>query len=159
MNLRTIESPPLFKLLGYLEAVSDCIRSGELKWYFDVTLFESDDIVVDISLLVKTAYPESLPEKAEIREVSITNVADTFKYHFCRGSQPRNLSEVLHPSYGGLWEHLNECLQLDESRFYEYRTSDRLDVFGGGGIAGEFAFVIVNDKLRQCLLLSAGDCD
>ena len=53
MNLREIEPPPLFKLLGYLEAVSDFIRTDELKWYFDVKLFEYDDIVLDIALLVR----------------------------------------------------------------------------------------------------------
>ena len=160
MNLREIEPPPLFKLLGYLEAVSDFIRTDELKWYFDVKLFEYDDIVLDIALLVKAAYPESFPDKAKIREGSITGLVDTFKHELGRGREPRDLSEVLNPVYGGgLWEHLNECLQLEESRIYEYITSDVLDDFGSGGVVGNFAVVIVNDNLRRCLFLSGGDCD
>jgi hypothetical protein len=31
MNLKAIESPALYKFIGYLDAVSDFIRTGELK--------------------------------------------------------------------------------------------------------------------------------
>jgi hypothetical protein len=61
INLKALEPPALYKLIGYLDAVSDFIRTGELKWYFDVKLFEYDEVLSDIGLLVKTAYPGSFP--------------------------------------------------------------------------------------------------
>jgi hypothetical protein len=52
-----------------------------------------------------------------------------------------------------------ESLQLEESRIYEYTTSDVPDDFGKGGIVGNFAAVILNENQRRCLFLSGGDCD
>lgn len=162
MNLRAIEPPALYKFSGYLEAVSDFIRTGELKWYFDVRLFETDDARSDIGLLVKTAYPGSFPEKSEITEASITDLVETFRHELGRWleSQER-LSALtrLTDRCGEMWGHLNECVLLEDSRIYEYTTSDVLDDFGSGGIVGNFAAVIVNESQRRCLFLSGGDCD
>jgi hypothetical protein len=162
MNLKGIEPPALYKLIGYLEAVSDFIRTGELKWYFDVRLFEYDEVVSDIGLLVKTAYPESFPEKAEISEASITDLVETFRHEFGRRLESPERLSILTPvtdRRGEMWDHLNECLLLEESRIYQYTTSDVLDDFGSGGIVGNFAAVIVNENQRRCLFLSGGDCD
>src|SRR5918992_4733159 len=70
MNLREIEPPALHKLEGYLEAVSEFIRTGELKWYFDVRLFECEETGSDVRLFIGEIYPDAKLEKAEISEAS-----------------------------------------------------------------------------------------
>ena len=162
MNLKAVEPPALYKFIGYLDAISDFIRTGQLKWYFDVRLFEYDEVVSDIGQLVKTAYPGSFPEKAEISEGSITDLVDTFRHEFGRWLESPERLSMLTPvtdRRGEMWNHLNECLRLEESRIYEYTTSDGLDDFGSGGIVGNFAAVILNENQRRCLFLSGGDCD
>src|SRR3954453_12295822 len=97
MNLKAIESPALYKVIGYLEAVSDFIRTGELKWYFDVRLFEYDEDVSDIGLLVKTAYPGSFPDKAEITEGSITDLVHTFRHELGHRLESPDRLSILTP--------------------------------------------------------------
>src|SRR5687767_874844 len=162
MNLRAIEPPALYKLIGYLEAVSDFIRTGELKWDFDIKLFEYDEVVSDVRLLVKSAYPGSFPDKAQIIEGSLSDLVDIFKHEFGRGSQQSELLTNLTPvteMRGELWNYLNGCLSLPGARLYVYTASDMLDDFGSGGIIGNFAAVILNESQRRCLFLSGGDCD
>lgn len=62
MHLKEIAPAPLYRLEGYLGAVSDFIRTGELKWYFDAVLFEVEGAVPDIKRLVSAAYPDCRPE-------------------------------------------------------------------------------------------------
>ena len=116
MNLKAIDPPALYKFTGYLEAVSDFIRSGELKWYFDVRLFEFDEVPSDIGLLVKTVYPGSFPERAEISEGSITDLVDTFRHELGRGLESPEWSKILRPvteSRGEMWDYLDECVSLE----------------------------------------------
>ena len=162
MNLKAIDPPALYKFTGYLEAVSDFIRSGELKWYFDVRLFEFDEVPSDIGLLVKTVYPGSFPERAEISEGSITDLVDTFRHELGRGLESPEWSKILRPvteSRGEMWDYLDECVSLEGVRIYDYTTSDMLDDFGSGGLVGNFAAVVLNEDQRRCLFLSGGDCD
>jgi hypothetical protein len=54
MKLKQIDSPELHKLVGYLQVVSDIIRTGELKWYFDISLFEYEgDTALNITPAIK----------------------------------------------------------------------------------------------------------
>ena len=162
MNLREIEPSALHKLEGYLEAVSDFIRTGELKWYFDVRLFEVEGAVSDLRQLIKEAYPDSKPEKSEITEGTIRDLLDTLKHELGRGLPPteglRILTPVIEPHLG-MWQYLGECIGYEQARFFEYITEERLDGFGAGGIIGNFAFVILNESQQRCLMFSGGDCD
>ena len=67
MKLEPIELPNLYELRGYLEAVSDLVRTGQLRWYFDTKLFEMDVSEFSIQELIKTAYPQSHPDSATRR--------------------------------------------------------------------------------------------
>ena len=64
MELKEIESHHVYKVVGYLDAIGDVIRTGELKWSFDARLFEYDGTFSDIQSLIKKAYPDSKPELA-----------------------------------------------------------------------------------------------
>jgi hypothetical protein len=162
MNLREIEPPALYKLEGYLEAVSDFIRTGELKWYFDVRLFEVEGAVSDVRQLIKEAYPDSKPEKAEITEGTIRDLLDTLKHELGRSlpemESLRILTPVVEPHLG-LWQHLGECIGCEQAHFFEYTTKEKLDGFGTGGIIGNFAFVILDESQQRCMMFSGGDCD
>jgi len=163
MNLKELEPPALYKLVGYLGAVSDFIRTGELKWYFDVRLVEYDEVVSDIALLVKVAYPESFPEQAQIKECSIADLVDAFWRELDIGLESSYPSSKIRRSVTErqveMWDYLNECVPLEGSRIYEYVTSAVRDEFGSGGITGNFAAVVLNESHRRCVFLSGGDCD
>jgi len=162
MNLTEIETPDLLKLIGYLEAVSDSIRTGELKWYFDVRLFECEGPFSDIKVLIKAAYPESNPETAEITEGSIHDLAETLRHELGRRLEPIEGLRLLTPVTelrGEMWQYLKECIDYEQSRIFEYTTTDGLDTFCSGGTVGNFAAVILNENQKRCLMLSGGDCD
>ena len=74
MKLEAIELPKLHELRGYLEAVSDLVRTGQLKWYFDTKLFEMDVSEFSIQELIKTAYPQAYPDSATITECSESRI-------------------------------------------------------------------------------------
>lgn len=89
MYLNDLECPAAYKLLGYLEAVGDFIRTGEVKWYFAVRLVET--------------------------------------------------------------------IAYDESRVFEYFNPESDELLHG--ITGYFAVIILNEKLRRCLILSGSTSD
>ncbi len=163
MNLKQIDPPALYQLLGYLGAVSDFVRTGELKWYFDIKLFEYEETPApDIRDFIGTAFPDSKPSLAEITEASVQDLAETFKHEFGRWLHPDVSQKLLTPLTelrGEVWEYMNECIDYSQSQIFEYYASERSDEFGNRGIAGSFAFVILNDTQKRCLFVAAGDCD
>jgi hypothetical protein len=162
MNLKEIETPDVYKLIGYLDAVGDFIRTGELKWSFDVRLFDCEGTFSDIQSLIKAAYPDSTPELADISEGSISDLVETFRHEFGRWLDPTTSAKLLRPvteMYSEIWQHLNACIDYENSRVFEYFTQEPLDDFRGGGIVGNIAAVILNENQKRCLMLSGGDCD
>lgn len=149
--------PALYKLQGYLEATSDFIKTGELKWGFEVTLYEYENPDLDVVQLVKAAYPESHPEKAEITECSLEDMLETFKHELGRCLPAMETKRILQPIlslYAGMWQYLNECIDYKQSRFFEFFPSDEPNGLIGG-ILGEFAFIICNENTHHCLILLA----
>ena len=162
MNLKEIETPELHKLLGYLDAVADFIRGGELKWYFDAKLFDCEGAFTDVRPLIKTAYPDSKPELADIDEGSISDFVATLKHEFSKWLKPPEVATLLRPVTDmrtELWQHLKACVDYENARVFEYYTREPIDGFGSGGITGNFAAVILNETQKRCLMLSGGDCD
>lgn len=162
MNLKEIETPEVYKLIGYLDAVGDVIRTAELKWSFDAKLFEYEGSFSDIQSLIKTAYPGSKPELAEIDEGSIQDLVETFKHELGRwlpASESLRLLTPVTELRGEMWNYVNACVDLENSRVFEYFTQEPLDDFRGGGIVGNIAAVILNEHQNRCLFLSGGDCD
>ncbi len=160
MNLKDIENPALYKLEGYLEAVSDFIRTGELRWCFEVKLFEYEESVSDISQLIEAAYPSSKHEKAKMHEASIDDVRETFKHELgqflSRNESLRMLTPVT-SLYSEMWQYMRECIDLEESRIYEYFSSEKDGLLNG--IAGDFAFIMHDERMRRCLIFIGVTCD
>lgn len=160
MNLKEIETPALHKLDGYLEAVSEFIRTGELKWYFEAKLFECEESVPDIRQLIVAAYPNAKPEKAEIREASAADMVDTLEHELGRFCPPIEALRVLGPIStftAALWQYLSECIDYEHSQIFEYFSSEKDGLLCG--IMGDFAFIIYNEHLHRCLILSGATCD
>jgi hypothetical protein len=135
-----------------------------LKWYFDVRLFEFEDIYPSVQGLVKAAYPGSLPHKAEIKELSIYELGQAVKRELGVEFNDPALSNILGlvtGFQGEILDYLNECLNFDGlgTRIYEYQTAEQLDEFGSGGLTGDFAAVVIDDKQHRCLFLIGGDSD
>ena len=160
MSLKEIDSPALYKLAGYLEAVSEFIRTGELKWYFDVRLFECEGAAPDIRRLIEAAYPDAKPDKAEISEASAHDVVETLGHELGRFCPPVEALRVLGPisTYtAAMWEYLSECVDYERCRIYEYFSSEKDGLLHG--IAGEFAVIFYNERLNRCLILSGVTSD
>ena len=162
--MKEIKPPALYKLMGYLEAFGDCIRKSELKWYFEVRLFEFEDIYPSVQVLVKDAYPGSFPETAEIKELSIYELGQALKRELrVESNEPGllNIVQLVTGFQGEVLDYLNECLNFEGvgARINEYQAAEQLDEFGSGGITADFAAVVVDDKQHRCLFLSGGDSD
>src|SRR5687767_3450109 len=150
MNLKEIETPDLHKLLGYLDAVADFIRGGELKWYFDAKLFDCEGRFTDVRSLIKTAYPDSKPELADIDEGTIADFVATLKHEFSKWLKPPEVA-LLKPVTDmrtELWHHLKACVDYENARVFEYYTQEPIDGFGAAGLTGKFAAVILNENQK-----------
>lgn len=161
MNLKEIEIPALYKLEGYLEAVGDFIRTGELRWGFEVALYEYENPDLKIVQLLKAAYPESQPEKVRITECSREDMLATFNHELGRCLPAMETERILQPILGldaGMWRYLYECIDYWHSRFFEIHATDEPNYLIAG-LLGEFAFVICNENTHRCLILLAVTVD
>jgi hypothetical protein len=160
MYLNNLESPAAYKLLGYLEALSDFIRTGEVKWYFDVRLFETDAPGDDLKAVIKEAYPAAKVETAELVDASILDLIETFQHELGQFLPEHERLRIITPissMTGMFWEYLREAIDHDESRVFEYVNPESDELLHG--IAGHFAVIILNEKLRRCLILSGTTSD
>lgn len=160
MNFKKIEIAALHKLLGYLEAVSDFIRTGEIKWYFDVSLYECEELTPDIKRLVKTAYPNSKPEEAKLTEGSIEDVIETFNNELGRFASHAEELRILLPistQRAGMWQYLSDCIDYEHSRIFEYFSSEQDSL--SNGIMGGFAIIFYNEKMGRYLIFIATTSD
>jgi hypothetical protein len=160
VKFEEIETPALHSLRGYLEAVGDFIRTGEMKWYFEARLFGWDGEVSEIAELIKIAYPTSVPHTAEIREGSIVDMIETFQHELGRFLPPNEGARVLTPILSGtaeMWNYLEECVDIRHSRIFEYYHPDSDGLLHG--ILGGFAIVLYNEKLSRCLILAGSTSD
>jgi hypothetical protein len=163
MNLTPIETPELFKLMGYFDAVADFIRGdGQLKWYFDFKLFDCEGTFSDVQSLIKHVYPTSKPELADIHEGRISDVVASLKHEFSKWLTPPEVATLLQPVTDmrtELWQHLKACVDYENARVFEYYTQESMDGFGHPGLTAQYAAVILNETQKRCLMLSSGDCD
>jgi hypothetical protein len=130
MSLKEIDIPGVHKLAGHLEAVSEFIRSGELKWYFEVKLFDCEEAVPDIKQLIKSACPNAKPEAAEISAASAEDVVKTLEHELGRFCPPVEALRVLGPistftAAAAMWEYIAECVDYERCRIYEYTSSEQ----------------------------------
>jgi len=160
MNLTEIETPALDRFEGYLKAVSDFIRTGELKWYFEAKLFEYEEAVSDVKQLIKAAYPTSDPEKAQVDECSIDDVLETLRHELGRSLTEIESLKFLTPLTNinsEMWRYVRECIVFEESRIYEYFSTEKDGLLNG--ILGDFAFIIHDENKYRCLIVSGATCD
>jgi hypothetical protein len=80
MNLKEIEPPECQKFIGYLEALSERIRIGEVFWQFEIRLFECENKISNIRELIEYVYPGAKVDKAEIIEGSVEDMRKTFEH-------------------------------------------------------------------------------
>jgi hypothetical protein len=160
MKIEEIDSPALNSLRGYLEAVSDFIRTGEIKWYFEARLFGWDGGASDIARLIKLAYPTSTPDAAEIREGSIADIIETFQHELGKFMPANEGKRVLAPILSGtaeMWKYLAECVDVQHARIFEYYNAE-----GDGlrhGILGGFTIILHDETLGRCLILVGSTSD
>ena len=160
ISLKEIETPVLDRLEGYLEAVSESIRTGELKWYFEANLFEYEESVSDVKQLIKAAYPTAEPEKAQVDECSIDDVLDTLRHELGRSLTESESLKFLMPMTNinsEMWQYVGGCIVFEESRIYEYFSSEKDGLLNG--ILGDFAFIIHDENRHRCLIVSGATCD
>jgi hypothetical protein len=145
MTIREIETPELHRLIGYLETLSERIRTGEVFWEFEARLFEYEDRISDIRELIKSAYPDVKIESAQITEGSVDDMRETLEHEL--GHFLPQISTYLVE----MWSHLKECIDYEEPRICEYFSSEKDGLLHG--ILGDFAIIIYNDDSGRCLFL------
>jgi hypothetical protein len=155
MNLKEIQTPELHKLISYLETLSERIRTGEVFWDFDVTLFEVNGSVSDVGQLIKSAYPDAMPERADISEASIEDVMETLNHELGRFLPEMDSLRMLTPVtslHGEMWRYVGGCIDCSRAHFFEWFAKEKQDGLIGG-ILGEFAIIIYNEDIYRCLFL------
>jgi hypothetical protein len=155
MNLKEIKTPELQKLFSYLEALSERIRTGEVFWDFEVTLFEVNGSISDVGQLIKSAYPDAMPERADISEASVEDVLETLNHELGRFLPEIESLSILTPVtslHGEMWRYVDECIDCGRASFFEWFAKEKPDRLIGG-ILGEFAIIIYNEHIHRCLFL------
>jgi len=160
MKMKEIETPALHKLAGYLEAISEFIRTGELKWYFDVRLFEGEQSGSDVLSFIKEIYPDARFERSDISEASAKDVVETLEHELGRFCPPLEALRVLGPSStytAAMWQYLSECIDYEHSRIFEYFSPEKDSLLSG--IMGNFAVIFYNERLNRWLIFSGATGD
>jgi len=160
MYLENLEIPALHCLSGYLSAASDFLRTGELKWYFEVRLFRTDARAHEIETLIQSSYPGAKLETAEITQTSLAGLLETLQHELGQYLSATDRLRIMTPILnlnGAMWDYLNECIDYEKAAIYEYFNSESDELLNG--IAGSFAFVIVSELQNRCLFLTASTSD
>lgn len=160
MYSENLEISALHHLLGYLSALSDFLRTGELKWYFEVRVLQTDARVHEIKTLIQRSYPGANLETAEITLTSIAGLLETLEHelgqHLPATDRLRIMTPILSLT-GALWDYLKECIDYEKAAVYEYFNSESDELLNG--IAGSFAFVLVSEGQNRCLFLTGSTSD
>lgn len=160
VEFQEIECISLHRLVGYLDALSDFIRGGELKWYFEVRAFDCSNHAFDINLLIQTAYPDAKLTTASIPRVSLSSVIENLKHELTKFLSDGQASVLLTPLFAGtgtLWEYMSELVDIERAQVFEYSNSEPDGLVHG--LLGDFAFIFYNEKVRRCLILTGATSD
>jgi hypothetical protein len=160
MYLENLKIPALHCLSGYLSAASDFLRTGELKWYFEVRLVRTDARAQEIKTLIQSSYPDAKLETAEITQTSMAGLLETLEHelgqHLPATDRLRIMTPILSLS-GAMWDYLNDCIDYEKATIYEYFNREDDELLHG--IAGGFAFVLVSESQNRCLFFTASTSD
>ena len=156
--IQEVENQSLLQLREYFERLGDRLHTGPLRWYFEIRLFEIGASDISLAELIKFAYPEALPEKAQITAVVFSDFQKTLDYWFTTNRTGQSPVQWLIRGDKFFAYLLNECCHYTDAAIYEYSTQEGLDPLGAG-ILGAFAFIFVNSNQGRLLILSGGDCD
>lgn len=160
MYSENLEISALYLLSGYLSALSDILRTGELKWDFEVRLLQIDVRIHEIKTLIQSSYPGTNLETAEITQTSVAGLVETLEHELGQNLTATDRLRIMTPilSFGGaMWDYLNECIDYEKATVYEYFNSEFDELFHG--IAGGFAFVLVSERQNRCLFLTGSTSD
>src|SRR5690348_7806561 len=127
MHLENLDIPAVHCLSGYLSAASDFLRTGELKWYFEVRLLRTDAGAQDIETLIKGSYPDAKLDTAEITPSSIAGLLETLQHELGQHLPPTDRLRILTPILsltGAMWDYLNDCIDYENATIYEYFNSE-----------------------------------
>ena len=160
MYLESLEIPALHFLSGYLSAASDFLRTGELKWYFEVRLLRTDARAHEIKTLIQSSYPDVKLETAEITQTSMAGLFETLEHELGQHLPAMDRLRIMTPILslnGAMWDYLSDCIDYEKANIYEYFNSEDDELLHG--IAGSFAFVLVSERQNRCLFLTASTSD
>jgi hypothetical protein len=147
------------QLSRYLDAVGDFLQTGEIRWYFEVRLFEVDQSPFDLIEFLKEVYPRSKPRSDKIYDSSLEGIRETLGWELGRFAS-KELRERIQPVIAGtgeMWLYLQDCIDLKNCQIYEYTSSERDEILNG--LMGELAVFFFSEKLSRCLILVGATSD
>lgn len=158
MKTKRLELPEVDQLRGYLAAVGDILQTGEIRWCFEIVLFEVEEQFEVVDFL-RSTYPDSRADSTKVHESSVADIIETFSLELGRfpsATTPRVLFLVSTQS-AEFWEYLRACIDYENARIMEYFSSERDSLLHG--LMGEFAMIFYNIQLKRALILIGATSD
>lgn len=158
--IEIIETPALHRLEGYLDAVGDLLRTGELRWYFEVKLLTFDSVPVELNQVIESAYPQAKLQTSSTSEISLSIMVETIERELGRFVPEIRRLMMLTPISSGtsaMWEHLMECVNYKQAKICEYSNSESDSLLHG--LMGDFAFILCDESRQRSLILSGVTSD
>lgn len=171
--------PQVDRLTGYTNAMSRCLDGCNYGTRFSAKWVEFDDQIdftgleilgragnsLDLQLqsILRLAYPESKPELATITDSShgtMRSKLEKFIGYINTEDGSRSLVMPKKKELArGFWQHVSDCVDLEQARILEYTPALWEDDELGHFIFWGFTFLIFSQGNRQCLLLHCDASD
>lgn len=161
--MRELNTPEMNRLSGYLEAMVDFLIGVNYVTHFETkgfVLAERDFVAQSI---VKSAYPESEPEHAEVLSCSVQQMIERLNTSFTLPDPPysdgdfrKEITENLSRHYLSL---LKACVDYERALIVEYRPSDGVNDELWDFIYWGFTFLIYNAEQGRCVIIHGAASD
>jgi hypothetical protein len=177
MKLRSTDE--VDRLTGYMNAMSCCLNGCNYVTWFSAKTVEFDSEVdftglkmrgragafldSNLQAIIRLAYPESKPDLATIADTNNGRMRLKFgKFISYINTEDEARSLVMPKKQElarGFWQHVNDCVDLEQSIILEYTLALGEDDVLGNFIFWGFTFLLFSKEKQQCLLLHCGAAD
>jgi hypothetical protein len=172
-----LNSPEIFMLRGYLEALCRCTTAANHLTYFEVKSYNLDGSQIEVTKVIKNAYPESMPEHGSIHALQLNEAVKRINKRLSPPELAMSFSnesvqktdraiedyreDVETALIKGFWNMLRACIDYEQADVFGYAPSVNPDVPDElrSGVWWDFTYVILNKQQERCVIFHGGACD
>jgi hypothetical protein len=167
------------RLTGYMSAMSRCLNGCNYVTWFSAKIVEFDGEIdfTDLEMrgragasldsqlqaIVRLAYPASKPDLAAIADASNGTMRLKLGQFISYINTEDGARSLVIPKKQelarGFWQHVSDCVDLEQSKILEYTPALGEDDELGSFIFWGFTFLLFSKGKQQCLLLHCGAAD